>query len=944
MGYYLKVLCRRKLSTWLILALFSALLAPIFSQSASASGATPLFTLQGSDLNAFGGEYWYTTAGAPESVTVNSGRGGLTKTLTPAAGALFGGKSSGDSLTGTIGNTTSLDTVTVELWLKLSDSGTVENATGSMLFSWNPGSGMNNYNIYHFQSKIGFNTFNSDLYGFDSTLLEDNQWNHFVFIMTDTGGESDQKIFVNGTNRTLSCLIGTCTSSRTFSPGGNFLFMDNAKAVGTWNAKGTIGQVKIYNQGITASNALSNFESTRNSYITGLGNLNDVTITRTANLTDSATVLNSSLSSADSMTITGFDTQTVRVTATTDTATVNITTTTGLTKATGSGYANSGSNAITTAGTTVAFEGNVADVQAALATLRLNLPTQRSGSFSGLATITISVSYVGGSSTAFNSDNDHFYRLYSPNLTWQNAKNATTASGNCGISFNGLCGYLATVTSETETVFISRKVTDEPSWIGGDDTSVEGTWRWPSNSPEGAAIFFKDSANNPGTLNVNYCSDGLKGICPSAVTGNIDRYNNWNSGEPNQSGEEDALQIVNGSAGEWNDLPVASTQLPYIIEFGGKTGEALTYQPRTRNVLVNFTFTPVSLSVVSIPTCTPASITSISPAGGSSAGGTRVTLSGQGLNSSIYLNGRAVQISQSSSTSAVFASPPGVKGVATVTIQGCGNSASSTFIYDPDPVITSLSSTSVSTAGGILTILGSFLSGATLSVDGVNGVIESNSDLTIKAKLPSASVGEKVIKISTPFGSTSSRLSYIDPPVLKPIAAGVYIAQGDEVKLSFATVGATSYSAAGVLPSGLQINSSTGNLFGVAQREGIFNFSITASNLVGSDTKMYSLSIDRATPKAISANIYFGHKNSSLSLSNKATLDRLVLRIMKVAPRNLLPTLTIGVTPKSNEGTLSINRQNLIKSYLESQGIKFRSVILTSGSPNRISTSISWQR
>jgi hypothetical protein len=724
--------------------------------------------------------------------------------------------------------------------------------------------------------------------------------------------------------------------------------MDNAKAVGTWNAKGTIGQVKIYNQGITASNALSNFESTRNSYITGFGNLNDVTITRTANLTDSATVLNSSLSSADSMTITGFDTQTVRVTATTDTGTVNITTTTGLSKATGSGYANSGSNAITTAGTTVAFEGNVANVQAALETLRLNLPTQRSSSFSGLATITISVSYVGGSSTAFNSDNDHFYRVYSPNLTWLQARDATTASGNCGISFNGLCGYLATVTSETETVFISSKVTALDSWIGGDDILTEGTWRLPSNSPEGDAIFFKDSANNPGTPNVNHCLDGLQGICPSAVTGNVGRYNNWNTGEPNDSsGNEDALQIVAGVLGRWNDLPTGGMTLPYIIEFGGKTGEALTYQPRSRNVLVNFTFTPVSTSGpdnLSIPACIPASITSISPAGGSSAGGTRVTLSGQGLNSSIYLNGRAVQISQSSSTSAVFASPPGIKGVATVTIQGCGNSASSAFIYDPDPVITSLSSTSVSTSGGILTISGTFLSGATVSVDGVNGVIESNSDLTIKAKLPSASVGEKVIKISTPFGSTSSRLSYIDPPVLKPIAAGVYIAQGDEVKLSFATVGATSYSAAGVLPSGLQINSSTGNLFGVAQREGIFNFSITASNLVGSDTKMYSLSIDRATPKAISANIYFGHKNSSLSLSNKATLDRLVLRIMKVAPRNLLPTLTIGVTPKSNEGTLSINRQNLIKSYLESQGIKFRSVILTSGSPNRISTSISWQR
>jgi hypothetical protein len=187
-------------------------------------------------------------------------------------------------------------------------------------------------------------------------------------------------------------------------------------------------------------------------------------------------------------------------------------------------------------------------------------------------------------------------------------------------------------------------------------------------------------------------------------------------------------------------------------------------------------------------------------------------------------------------------------------------------------------------------------------------------------------------------------LSYIDPPVLKPIAAGVYIAQGDEVQLSFATVGATSYSAAGVLPSGLQINSSTGSLFGVAQREGIFNFSITASNLVGSDTRTYSISIDRATPKAISANIYFGHKSSSLSLSNKSTLDRLVLKIKKVAPRSLLPTITFSVTPKSNEGILSANRQNLIKSYLESQGIKFSSVILKSGNPSKINASISWQR
>jgi hypothetical protein len=41
------------------------------------------------------------------------------------------------------------------------------------------------------------------------------------------------------------------------------------------------------------------------------------------------------------------------------------------------------------------------------------------------------------------------------------------------------------------------------------------------------------------------------------------QYTNWNSGEPNNSGNEDYTQFVGG--GKWNDLP--NTSLPYVIEF-----------------------------------------------------------------------------------------------------------------------------------------------------------------------------------------------------------------------------------------------------------------------------------------------------------------------------------------------------------------------------------------
>ncbi len=110
--------------------------------------------------------------------------------------------------------------------------------------------------------------------------------------------------------------------------------------------------------------------------------------------------------------------------------------------------------------------------------------------------------------------NGHSYYRSTGSATW------TTARSNC-VSMGG---YLVTITTSGEQSFIFNIW---PSgWIGLTDEVNEGTWRW--------------------------------------VTGETYSYSNWNSGEPNNAGNEDYVQFV--SNGKWNDLP-NNVSLPYVLEF-----------------------------------------------------------------------------------------------------------------------------------------------------------------------------------------------------------------------------------------------------------------------------------------------------------------------------------------------------------------------------------------
>jgi len=116
--------------------------------------------------------------------------------------------------------------------------------------------------------------------------------------------------------------------------------------------------------------------------------------------------------------------------------------------------------------------------------------------------------------TSQNNYNGHSYYRSTGSMFWTDARQACLNMG----------GHLVTVTTVAENLFIFGLW---PSgWIGLTDELVEGQWKW--------------------------------------VTGESYSYTSWNSGEPNNSNNEDYVQFV--GSGKWNDLPNGYS-LPYVLEF-----------------------------------------------------------------------------------------------------------------------------------------------------------------------------------------------------------------------------------------------------------------------------------------------------------------------------------------------------------------------------------------
>jgi hypothetical protein len=265
---------------------------------------------------------------------------------------------------------------------------------------------------------------------------------------------------------------------------------------------------------------------------------------------------------------------------TSTTGTLQISTTAGLTLATG--Y----QNPISAAAASIAFAGTQENINSALSSLKINAGEYVSTGQS----VTLTVSNRGSNSVAYNSANGHYYEFINTSaMNWLNAfkavtginlsgspisdvdeanRKAQTSSSGCARTFNGLCGYFATSTTATENDFITTKVGTAAAWLGGSDRNNVNNWIWyDPKSPE-----YKVQLSNGS----NAMPDG---------------FANWNRGEPNGGSTENAMQILAGGAGKWNDLREAHTDpaalMGYVVEYGGIAGETQTLPSATRTINFN---------------------------------------------------------------------------------------------------------------------------------------------------------------------------------------------------------------------------------------------------------------------------------------------------------------------------------------------------------------------
>jgi hypothetical protein len=208
--------------------------------------------------------------------------------------------------------------------------------------------------------------------------------------------------------------------------------------------------------------------------------------------------------------------------------------------------------------------------------------------------ITISLSDVD-----YLPDNQHFYRyVSSPGIKWSQAK--TDAES---MSYYGLKGYLATITSKVENDFIISR-TKGVGYIGATDKSTEGEWRWVTG-PEGLSnggsgvLFWKGSGAQAKADPVNF----------GPVNG---AYSNWDRLEPNNalqgSNYENYCHITVfpgdlANSYKWNDVEDKGGSgdwypMGYIVEFGGMENSILTLTATVELQVNTFTFKTGAISPI----------------------------------------------------------------------------------------------------------------------------------------------------------------------------------------------------------------------------------------------------------------------------------------------------------------------------------------------------------
>ena len=197
------------------------------------------------------GTTWNDLSGNGSNVTLYN------TTYSPANGGYltFNNTTSYADFTANIGNT---NVVTVEMWVKpisLLGSG----GSGAMFF------GFNFYDVWTSGGNIGFNTSTGDQYGISSTQADylgiTGGWRQLVFVMY-AGSKTNNKIYVNGENQSMSYVSGTFTSANAnFNSGVGRI--SGWRADTNWRMNMQVASFKVYNRELSPQEITNNFNTFR---------------------------------------------------------------------------------------------------------------------------------------------------------------------------------------------------------------------------------------------------------------------------------------------------------------------------------------------------------------------------------------------------------------------------------------------------------------------------------------------------------------------------------------------------------------------------------------------------------------------------------------------------------------------------------------------------------
>jgi hypothetical protein len=185
--------------------------------------------------------------------------------------------------------------------------------------------------------------------------------------------------------------------------------------------------------------------------------------------------------------------------------------------------------------TRLVVTGSMNSVNQALIGLKIN-----TGATKGNIKLSVAAT-INPTGYYYNGVNGHFYKPVTPGGSYTEARAASLLS-----TFKGQRGYLLTLTSASEDLFIQANVPQSNIWFAATDEVTDGTWVIDAGPEKGTIMKTSNgqtAGNRPGV------------------------YNNWASGEPNGANHSEDYAVTKWNGNQWNDLSNNWTN-PYVIEYG----------------------------------------------------------------------------------------------------------------------------------------------------------------------------------------------------------------------------------------------------------------------------------------------------------------------------------------------------------------------------------------